>query len=424
MTVGMDLPRQIETVIVGAGQAGLSLSALLRRTGREHVLLERRDRIGGGWLDRWDSFCLVSPNWTASFPDFEYDAPDRDAFMARDRIAGRIADYAAAIDAPVVLGTRVERLAAGEGGARFRLATPHGPVDADRVIVATGGFHDPRVPRAADQLSKRVQSVHAHEFRNEAALPPGGVLIVGSGQTGVQLAEELHDAGRRVVLSTGRCGRAPRRYRGEDVFVWLWRVRNLGGQYGIALPLLHQLPDPRLRYACNPHLSGHDGGHDTNLRRFAAEGMTLVGRFQGFDGERATFTDDLASNLAFADAWFGQRWQPLFDRYIDAAGLNASADDRAPFEFEPPAITELDLAAESISTVLWTTGYRLDYAWIDLPAFDADGIPRQVDGVSEVDGLSFIGLPWLRDQGSATLYGVRRDAERLLQRLERAPPAD
>jgi len=420
----MDLPSRIETVIVGAGQAGLSMTALLRRAGREHAVLERRDRIGGGWLDRWDSFCLVSPNWTASFPDFEYDAPDRDAFMPRERIAGRIAEYAAAIDAPVVLGAAVQRLAAQQGGARFRLVTSRGPVDADRVIVATGGFHDPKVPPAARQLSNRVLSIHAHDFRNEAGLPPGGVLVVGSGQTGVQLAEELQDAGRRVVLSTGRCGQAPRRYRGEDVFVWLWRVRTLGGDYGVAFPLLHQLPDPRLRYACNPHLSGHDGGHDTNLRRFAAEGMTLVGRFQGFDGERATFGEDLASNLAFADAWFGQRWQPLFDRYIAAAGVGAPPDDRELFEFEPPGITELDLAAAGISTVLWTTGYRLDYGWIDLPAFDADGIPRQVDGVAEVEGLSFIGLPWLRDQGSATLFGLRRDAERLLERLEGATPSD
>jgi len=416
------LPERIETLIVGAGQAGLSMSALLRRAGREHLLLERRSRIGGGWLDRWDGFCLVSPNWTASFPGFEYDAPDRDAFMHRDQIAGRIASYAAATEAPVVLETEVRRLTrAGNEharGARFRAVTNHGEITADRIIVATGGFHDPRIPAAVERLSKRLTVLHAHHYRNPAELPPGGIVVVGSGQTGVQLAEELTEAGRRVVLSTGRCGRAPRRYRGSDVFVWLWAVRTHGGAYGIALPLLHELPDPRLRYACNPHLSGHGGGHDTNLRRFAAEGMTLVGRFLDFDGELATFAPDLGANLAFADDWFDQRWRPLFDRYIAATGLAAPPDDRERVTFEPPEVTRLDLAAEGISTVLFTTGYRLDYGWIDLPAFDADGIPRQVDGISDVEGLSFIGLPWLRDQGSATLFGIKRDAELLIERLE------
>lgn len=416
------LPGRVETVVVGAGQAGLSMSALLRQAGREHLVLDRRDRLGGGWLDRWDSFRLVTPNWTASFPGFEYDASDRDEFMPRDRIADRIAEYASAIDAPLVLGIRVDGLErSGEGAAatRFRLSTNRGPVEANRVIVATGGFHNPRVPAAAGRFAKRITVLHAHEYRRPEALPPGGVLVVGSGQTGVQLAEELTLAGRRVILATGRCGRAPRRYRGQDVFTWLWTVRTLGGQYGIALPLVHELADPRLRYACNPHLSGHGGGHDTNLRQFAADGMTLTGRFLDAGGERVTFAADLAANLAYADGWFDQRWRPLFDRYIEAAAVDAPAEEPPQVAFEPSEIAELDLAAEGVSTVLWTSGYRLDYSWIDLPVFDADGIPRQVDGVAvDVAGLSFIGLPWLRDQGSATLFGVQRDAERLISRLE------
>jgi putative flavoprotein involved in K+ transport len=174
-----------------------------------------------------------------------------------------------------------------------------------------------------------------------------------------------------------------------------------------------------MRFACNPHLSGHNGGHDTNLRRFAAEEMTLVGRLEGIDGERARFAADLSANLAFADRFFDERWRGLFDTFIERSGTDAPPDDRpAPFEFEPREITELDLAAEGISAVIWTSGYRLDYSWIDLPIFEANGVPRQVDGMSEQPGLSFIGLPWLRDQGSATLFGVGRDAARLAERME------
>jgi putative flavoprotein involved in K+ transport len=415
------LPRHVETVIVGAGQAGLSMSSLLRDAGREHVLLERRDRLGGGWQDRWDAFQLVTPNWTASFPGFEYDEGDPDGYMPRDAIARRVARFAQVIDAPVHLGTAVEHLERRPGRSQgFRLTTTRGSIDAGRVIVAVGGFHVPKIPAGGSGLTSRVLQLHSHAYRSEEALPAGAVLVIGSGQTGVQLAEELHEAGRRVFLSVGRCGRAPRRYRGRDVFFWLSSVRTYGHAYGVQLPTVDLLPDPRLRFACNPQLSGHGGGHDVNLRRFAAEGITLVGRLDGMDAERARFAADLRASLAFADRWFDERWRPMFDRFIDASGIDAAPDGREPFVFDPPEITELDLAAEGISTVLWTTGYGLDYGWIDLPIFDADGIPRQVDGVTEVAGLSFIGLPWLRDQGSATLFGVKHDAMRLMDRLESA----
>ena len=413
-------PRRIETAIVGAGQAGLAMSSLLSQAGREHVVLERRERLGGGWQDRWDSFCLVTPNWTASFPGFPYEDDDPDGFMPRDAIAARIARFAEVIGAPVRLGVAVSRLTRNEAGAGFSLTTSSGPLSADRVIVASGGFHVPRISSAGASLPARVFQLHSHGYHNPEALPPGAVLLIGSGQTGVQIAEELRDAGRQVFLSAGRCGRIPRRYRGRDFFHWLWSVRTHGEPYGIRLPTLDELPDPKLRFACNPHLSGHAGGHDTDLRRFAADGMTLIGRFEGADGERARFAPDLRSTLAFADRFFDERFRPLFDQFIERAGVAAPPDDAAPFAFEPPEVTELNLAIESISTVIWTSGYRLDYGWIEQPIFDANGVPRQVDGQTEVPGLSFIGLPWLRDQGSATLFGVGRDATRLAERLEAA----
>ena len=414
-----ELPGRIDAVVIGAGQAGLTMSWYLRQAGREHIVLERRDRLGGAWQDRWDAFRLVSPNWTASFPGWEYDGNDPDGYMPRDEIAGRVARYAEVIDAPVHLAAAVERLRLRtHGGGGFRLTTTGGAVDAAQVFVATGGFQIPNIPSTSVGLSARVLQLHSHVYRSQAALPDGAILVVGSAQSGVQIAEELHEAGRRVYLSVGHCGRVPRRYRGSDIFHWLWNLRTRGHEFGTSLPTVDKLPDPRLRFACNPHLSGHRGGHDTNLRRMAAEGISLVGRFEDADGERVRVAQDLAANLQFADRFFDEQWRGRIDTFIERAGIDASPDDRQPFSFHPPEVAELDLAAEGISTVIWTSGYRLDFSWIDLPIFDAQGAPRHVRGVTEVPGLYFLGIPWLIDQGSATLFGVGRDAAHLAERLE------
>ena len=213
-------PRSVETVVIGAGQAGLAMSWHLRQAGREHVVLERRETLGGGWQDRWDEFCLVTPNWSTSMPGYPYDGDDPDGFMPRDAIAGRIAGYAAAIGAPVELGTSVDRLSAADHSG-FLLETSAVPLAARQVVVATGPFQRPKVPPLAAALPSRIFQIHSHDYRNPAALPPGAVLIVGSGQSGVQLAEELQAAGRRIYLSVGSAGRVPRRYRGRDIFWWL-----------------------------------------------------------------------------------------------------------------------------------------------------------------------------------------------------------
>jgi putative flavoprotein involved in K+ transport len=404
-------------VVVGAGHAGLIMSHHLRRAGREHLVLERRDRLGGGWQDRWDAFQLVSPNFVTALPDFPYEGGDPDGFMARDEIAGRVAAYAEVIDAPVALGTTVTRLTSDPtASGRFLVETSRGEVRAENVVVATGSFHTPRVPRTA--FDPGIHQLHAHDYRNERELPPGGVLLVGSGQTGVQLAEELHEAGRQVTISVGRCGPVPRRYRGRDIFWWLRALVVDGPRVGAELPTVAQLPDPRAMFACNPQLSGHGGGHDVNLRRFAAQGIRLVGRFQGAEAHRAQFAADVGANLAFADAFFAERFKPLIDRFVVRAGLNAAPDDAVPFELEVPEVTELDLRAEGISTVVWTTGYAPDYGWLELPVLNELGVPRHERGVTEVPGLTFIGLLWQHDQGSANLVGVARDADYLASRWD------
>jgi putative flavoprotein involved in K+ transport len=336
--------------------------------------------------------------------------------MPRDEVVAHFRAYAAAIKAPVELDTDVTQLAAADDGrAGFRLTTSRGTVMARRVVVAGGPFQVPNTPPIAAGFDRSITQLHSHHYRNPGSLPPGAVLLVGSGQTGVQLAEELTEAGRTVWLSVGHCGRSPRRYRGCDYFHWVRQLVERGPEVGAPLPAA-PANEPRARLVCNPHLSGHGGGHDTNLRRMASEGLRLVGRLDAADGTRARFAPDLATNLRFADSWFNERLRPLFDRFIERAGDSCPAGEFEQFAFEPPEVTEIDLATERISTVLWTSGYRPAFDWIHLPVFDEVGLPKQVGGVTDVPGLFFLGTPWMVDTASANLLGIVRDAEALATR--------
>jgi putative flavoprotein involved in K+ transport len=407
-----DVPRSIDTVVIGGGQAGTIMSWHLQRAGRDHVVLERRATLGGGWQDRWDTFTLVSPNWTSGLPGFPYEDGDPDGFMPRDEMVARIARYPAAVGAPVVTSTEVTRLGpGGAGGRRFHLETSQGPIEADSVVLAVGAFHRPRIPAMAAGISPRVAQLHSHDYRRPESLPAGGVLIVGTGQTGVQLAEELHADGRDVWLATGRCGRAPRRYRGHDFFWWARQIDERGDRLGASLPLVDTLPDPKARFVCNPHLSGRHGGHDTDLRRMALDGIHVTGRLAGADGEHVTFAPDLADNLRWGDEFFDVRYRDLIERFAALDGIDAGPDDRVRVDHEPQGVESLDLADAGIATVLWTTGYAPDYGWLDFPILDETGIPRQVAGRTEVPGLSTIGQLWQRNMGSANLIGVHLDAE-------------
>jgi len=403
------LPESVNTLIVGAGQAGLVLSGMLSRADHEHLLIETRDSLGGGWQDRWDSFTVVTPNWVSSLPGFPYDGTDADGYMRRDAIADRIARYAEVIAAPVALSTRAERVEP-IGGRGFSVHTPRGAIRANQVVVATGSYHQPRVPDLAERLSTRVLQLHAHDYRNEGLLPPGAVLVVGSGQTGVQLAEELQAAGRTVYLAVGRAGRLPRRYRGTDIFGWLVELGTRGAAFGLGLPTVDELPDPRLKFAAHPHLSGAGGGHDTNLRQLAMDGIRLGGRVTDIDGEKVTFASDLSAQLEFADQWFDAQMRPLIDEFIDRAGIEAGPDDRAAVPFAPDPVLRLSLADADVSTVIWATGYGLDYGWVDAPILADRGYPMQTRGVvTGVPGLYFLGLLWQSTMASATLVGPMVD---------------
>jgi len=414
------LPRSVDTVVVGAGQAGLVMSRLLSQAGREHVLLDRRASLGGAWQDRWDAFQLVTPNWLTSMPGFDYRGTDPDGYMPRDDLVQHFRAYAEAIDAPVELETDVTRLsrANGGGGRRFTLETSRGPIDARSVIVAGGPFQAPHIPQVG-ALDPSVAQVHSHHYRNPELLSPGGVLLIGSGQSGVQLAEELMAAGRSVTIAVGKCGRIPRRYRGRDIFAWLRDLALHGPAVGTPLPTPDTLPGPAARFACNPQLSGHGEPHDTNLRKMAAEGLRLVGRLEAIEGTRARFADDLPATLEFVDRFFDERFRPQIDTFIERSGIDAPPGEFEQFQYDPAVVTELDLAKEGIGTVLWTSGYRPALGWIDLPVLDEFGLPRQKDGRTDVEGLTFIGTPWLVDLASANLVGLARDAESIAATWER-----
>ena len=416
----VSLPRGVETVVIGAGQAGLTMSWILQQGGRDHVVLDRRPTLGGGWLDRWDGFRLVSPNWTTAFPGGPLTGHDPDAFMTRDEVAGRIATYASQISAPVQLTTEVTRVAPVGDGLLVR--TNQGEIRARNVVVAAGSFHVPKIPGIAAELPGSVTHLHSHAYRNQTELPPGAVMVVGSGQSGVQIAEELHDAGRDVYLSVGSAGFAPRRYRGSDFFRWMAMVALHGDRMGVPLPTFAGMADPRGRLVSNPQLSGHRGGHDVNLRRLAANGITLVGRIDRVLGTRLRIRDDLPAQLAAADADFDSRWKPLFDRLIGDAGIEAPPDERTPYGFEPPLLDTLDLAAAGISTVVWTSGYAMNFSFIEPPIVDEMGFPRQMRGVSEVPGLYFLGLLWQHTQASSTLRGPALDGHYLATQMGIALP--
>lgn len=412
----MSLPARVETAVIGAGHAGLIMSWFLAKAGKEHLILERSEAAGGSWRRRWDEFRLVTPNWLTSFPGYEYDGSDRDGFMTRDEIDARVAGYAERTKAPISVDTEVRRLSRRDGDG-FRLETNQGDLEADEVVVATGSFHQPRLPAIASQLPARVTQLHSQSYRNERALAPGGVLIVGSAQSGCQIAEELRDAGRAVHVSVGSAWHAPRRYRGRDLFAWLALLAREGADYGVPFPTADKLRDPRMRSAANPQLSGHRGGHDINLRQMAMDGIGLLGRIERVEGERLWFAPGLSASLARADRGFDERFRPLIDQLIEAAGIDAPPDDRQPPTYEPREVASLDLEEAGISTVIWATGYDLDYGWIDLPILDEHGFPRQQRGVSDAPGLYFIGLLWQHTQASATLFGPRLDAPHLVEHM-------
>lgn len=403
----------IDTLVIGAGQAGLATSYWLTRAGMDHLVLDRRGGLGGAWQDRWDSFCLNSPNFGIMLPGMPYTGPDPEGFMPRDDVVAYLRRYARQTAAPVQTGTDVVRVGAGTDGG-FLVETNRGQYRARQVVLASGAYPKPHAPAAAAGVPDSIRQLHADAYRNPGLLPDGAVLVVGSGQSGGQIVEDLLEAGREVHLAISSCPEAPRRYRGQDTLHWILQLSAQGPEVGVSLPA----PPPAGRFGCNPLVSGRHGGHDICLRTLARRGVRLHGHFEGTDDSVLVFSDDVEDRLAVVEAAFGQRMQPIIDAYIAAAGITAPPDDRPSHDrFVPAASPRLDPAAAGISSVIWATGYRLDFGWLDLPVLDEWGYPRHHRGVVEHPGLYAVGLPWLSVHASPLLAGVGRDAAYIAEQI-------
>jgi putative flavoprotein involved in K+ transport len=393
-------------IVVGAGPAGLATSYELQQAGIDHIVLER-GRVGQSWRDRWESFCLVTPNWYVQLPGGKYAGEDPDGFMPREEIVAYLERYASGFGAPVldtidVTGLRSDR----ERG--FIVDTSEGEMRTGAIVLATGAFQRPHRPPATE-LPAGVLVIDAEGYTNPEALPTGAVLIVGSGQTGCQIADELHRTGRDVVVACGKAAWAPRRVEGRDIVSWL-----------VETPFLEHtvddLPSPQSRLAANFQVTGRDRGHDLHYRTLFAHGVTLTGRFLGSCGSTIRFADDLQESVAWGDARYGDICNLLKQAALNCGTRPPELPEPQPLNTDP--LDEINV--RDLGAVIFTSGYRPAYrSWVRFPeAFDDLGFPIQRDGASSVvPGLYFMGTHFLRKRKSSTLFGMGEDAEIVTRRI-------
>ena len=390
-------------VIVGGGQAGLSISYCLKERDLDHIVFEK-NQIANAWRSqRWDSFCLVTPNWQCQLPGYPYKGNEPEGFIKKDEIVAYIENYARSFNPPIKEGVEVLNLRRGDRGI-FEVATSIGDYTADQVVVAAGAYHQPKIPKISERLPEHILQVHSSKYKNPESLPDGAVLVIGTGQSGCQIAEDLHLAGRKVHLCVGSAPRSPRRYRGKYAVEWL----DLMGYYDLSIDQHPQ--KEKVRSKANHYLTGRDGGREIDLRRFALEGMQLHGRLKNIASNKLEFFNDLKQNLDGADA-VSESIKKTIDNFIAKNNLDAHLE--LPYQpvWQPAMdIPDLDLAEANITTVIWCTGFQSDFSWIEIPVFDGKGYPCHDRGVTDIKGLYFLGLPWLYTWGSGRFSGVARDA--------------
>jgi putative flavoprotein involved in K+ transport len=413
--MNVNTPIHYSVVIVGGGQAGLSLSYYLKQRGIEHLVLEKHEPLHT-WRDsRWDTFCLVTPNWQCKLPGWDYNAADPHGFMKKEEIIEYLDGFVKHVDAPLICAVTVNRVVSRLRGG-FEISTSKGEFTADQVVVASGGYHQPIIPRMAEKLPSDIKQLHSEQYRNPQMLAPGTVLVVGNGQSGAQIAEDLHLAGRKVVLATGGAPRCARFYRGKDVVDWLADM----GYYDMPV---HEHPlREGVRDNTNHYVTGRDGGRDIDLRKFALEGMQLYGALEGVEGETLRFAPELRKNLDHADRVYNGI-NASIDNHIARHAIQAPPPSTYRPVWEPSEEREtLNMrgtqSLDAISSVIWCIGFRPDFAWLDSPVFNGRGQPCHVRGVTAQPGLYFIGLPWLHTWGSGRFSGVARDALYMAEQIE------
>lgn len=394
---------QTEVLVVGAGQAGVAMSEHLSDNGIPHLVLER-DRIAERWRTmRWDSLVANGPAWHDRFPGLEFPDVGADEFAGKDQVAAYFEAYAEKIAAPVRTGVEVRSVTRNEGRPGFHVETSEGTIDARYVVAATGPFQRPVVPPIVPAGAVPLQ-IHSSDYRNPDQLPEGNVLVVGAGSSGVQIADELQRSGRQVHLSVGPHDRPPRSYRGRD-FCWWLGVLNL---WDLETP-------PAGAEHVTIAVSGARGGHTVDFRALAAIGIQLVGLTDSYDDGVLRFRADLAENIARGDANYLALLRAA-DEYVARNGLDLPEEPQAHILGPDPdaaldPLLSVDLAEAGITSIVWATGFALDYGWLQVDAFDDAGRPQHRRGVSAEPGVYFLGLPWLSRRGSSFIWGVWHDAK-------------
>ena len=409
------MPERIETLIVGGGQAALALSHHLRARGREHLILERA-RVAERWRsERWDSLTFQFPRWSITLPGLVHEGGDPEGFAPRDEVVRFLERYHTRIGAPVREGVTVRAVSAAARPGRFHVETDAGAFVADHVVAATGPYQEPALPPAAARVPSDIVQIHSSRYRNPGALPPGAVLVVGSGASGCQITEDLLEAGRAVCHSVGHHRRVPRRYRGRDVFWWMDRTGRLD-------QTLEQ--NPGALGSPNPLVTGARGGHDVDLRAFLGQGVILLGHLQDARDGRLFLADDVVEQIARGDEGmvvFARR----ADEWALRAGLGPPREeervDQVPSLPSLRTPETLELRAAGVSAVIWATGFRSDFGWVRLPVLDDAGEAVHRLGLSACPGFYFLGLPWLSKLKSSVLCGVGEDAERIAEAIAGRP---
>jgi putative flavoprotein involved in K+ transport len=401
---------RIDTVIVGGGQAGLSMSYYLQKEGRQHVVLERAPAIANAWRNqRWDSFTLVTPNFQVRMPGAEYAGDHPFGFMSLAEVVKYFDAYVAKFELPV--RCRVEVASVEQRSHGYLVRTSERSYQAANVVIATGLYQSPNIPAFATTLPAGIMQIHSMVYKNPATLPAGAVLVVGTGQSGAQIAEELYQSGRKVYLSIGSAGRVPRRYHGRDINDWFTRM-------GMFDTTVTELKSPRAKFAPHPQISGKNGGESLNLHEFARDGVVLLGHVRDAKAGRLIIAPDMKETLAKVDQ-FELDSLKLVDDYLARTGLSAPSEVIPQLRdgYEQEERETLELETEGIKTVIWATGYKFDFSLVKLPVVDGDGYPIQKRGVSEYDGLYFLGMPWLHSRKSGILFGVGEDAAYLAAQI-------
>ncbi len=405
--------KHYSVIIVGGGQAGLSTSYYLKQQNIDYLILDR-GQIGDSWNKRrWDSFCLVTPNWQCRLPGFDYDGKDPKGFMVKDEIVAYIKRYVNSFHPPIKEHVEVYKVYKKELQTIFTIETSIGVFTADKVVIAAGAYHTPNILPMSRNFGDDITQLHSSDYKNPNQCKDGAVMVVGSGQSGAQIAEDLHIAGRKVYLSVGTAPRAPRTYRGKDAVEWLEEM----GYYDQPI---ESHPDPEeARHKTNHYLTGRDGGRDIDLRKLAKEGVVLKGQIKEVKQGVISFANDLKYNLDEADKTYN-RIQNNIDVFIEKNNIIAPLEERYVADWEPSKLNEIDTiyAKENIKTIIWCTGFKVDYSWIDFPkVFDKRGFPIYKRGISEEPGLCFIGLPWLHTWGSGRFSHVGQDAKYLVNKM-------